>query len=74
MFEDLQKDYQLQGMTKDELQELLGDTPEFLIANTDSTISYRLTGAPLIFQKITFTLTDGKVSSWEIIEVNLFDS
>ena len=74
MLYDLHEKHKLIGMTKDELQELLGDTPEFLIANTDSTVSYRLTGDPLIFQKITFTLTDGKVSSWEIIEVNLFDS
>ena len=60
MFEDLQKDYQLQGMTKDELQELLGE-PRF--ADEDELVYYYAYSF-LDDYDIYFKLEDGKVTDW----------
>ncbi len=60
MFEDLQKDYQLQGMTKDELQELLGEPRS---ADEDELVYY-YAHSFLDDYNIYFKLEDGKVTDW----------
>ena len=66
MFEDLQKDYQLQGMTKDELQELLGEPRS---ADEDELVYYYSYGF-LDPNNIYFKLEDGKVTDWDCDDPN----
>ncbi|MBQ9985780.1 MAG: hypothetical protein IJP38_05680 [Oscillospiraceae bacterium] len=72
MFDDLQKDYELRGMTKEELTELLGEEDGSVYTEDEAKVSYFFRSGFLEYDAISFIFTDGKVSSWEIIEVDPF--
>ena len=60
MFEDLQKDYQLQGMTKDELEKLLGKP----LSSNENELVYYYSYSFLDETNIYFVFENEKVSYW----------